>query len=432
MPDFLQFPCPACGVPLRLPVEGSGKAGNCPVCGQGIIAPNAWSGTPARVLTRATPAPPPSRLAPAPPRGTPFIDSPPVAAPVSPHDEAPFAAPPRHTESRPLSESPPPSSAPLPTPAVSHPPCRFRGGMVFFPILLLVAMLAFLGGYLFGSRNSFDPPSPRVAIPPPATNAIPEKPAPKPEPVAPAPVLVKPKQIPLLTPEPEEKTPTHPAPESAPAKTASASAEAALRAFLDAPDWARRAAYVLDAPRVRPLMETYARSHGDAATAFDHISLQSGETDRETGSTLFLFSVKTAKQPDGFPVAVHESIDGWLVDWETFVEFEDDLFKAFTAGPPGQSARFHLLVTRPSAERAAATENEFFTPYLLDPPMPGRGQLGYVRKNTDAQARLESAIRRRKVATPVIEVAKRATNDGKTYLEVVKILADDWRPNDQR
>lgn len=286
-------------------------------------------------------------------------------------------------------------------------------------VFLLVAMLAFLAGHLLGSRQALQVPAAHVPAPSVST-ALPAVPEP-------APVLVKPKIVPVLEKEVPEKDSR-----KTPPQTTAASAEAALRAFLDAPDWARRAAHVLDAARVRPLMEEYAAAHGEAATPYQSISLRNSQTDPDTGTTLFLFNVTTEKIPGGFPVAVHEATDGWQVDWETFIEFHDDLFKKFVTGPAGKSARFHLFVSQPPPERAAATDNDFFSSYLLKPPMPDRGELAYVRKESDIHVRLESAFQKLTIATPVIEVAKRQTNDGKTYLEIVNIIAEDWMPTSGR
>jgi hypothetical protein len=209
---------------------------------------------------------------------------------------------------------------------------------------------------------------------------------------------------------------------------ASSVAEAALKAFLDAPDWSTRCAHVLYPEVTRPAMEAYSRKVPDGPTPFQSISIQNSYTDKKSGGTLFIFQVVTPQHPDGFPVAVSESSSGWLVDWQTFIEFRDDRFRIFAEGPAGQSGRFHLIVSVPPPDRAAKTENEHFTPFLLDPPIPGRQRLAYVRKSAEIHPILVAATAEGAAFTPVLELATRQAPGGKPYLEITGITANDWLP----
>jgi len=212
---------------------------------------------------------------------------------------------------------------------------------------------------------------------------------------------------------------------------ASAAAQSALKAFLDAPDWPTRSAYVLAPATVRPAMEAYSQQVPDGPTPFTSISVQNSYTDKTTGNTLFIFQVVTPRQPAGIPVAVAESPTGWCVDWPTFVEFRDDRFNAFADGPPDQTGRFHLIVSAPPAPGTANMINEHFASFLLDPPLPGRQRLAYVGKSTDIHATLAAATANGAAFTPILELAKRNTPGGESYLEIVSILANDWLPRDQ-
>lgn len=404
MADLIQFTCPACGAMLRLPLELAAQQGPCPCCAREIVAPDPYRG-----IGAYEPAPP------APPRMVeafrPFADSPPLVpkTPNEAEEQVPVMAPEPSPAAREI-----PMASPRPTASA---PSSQRAVLVLS--ILLTAVVSLVAGYIIGARSNwlisktpFPVMTPRL-----------EKPEPPAAPEA-KPVLLK-----IQTPEPKPEPETAPEPEKKPEPVkASALAETALRAFLDAPDWTTRSSYVLFPEKIRALMEDYSHKVPDGPTPFKSLAVQNSYTDKKTGNTLFIFEVVTEQHPSGFPVAVSETPKGWNVDWKAFIEFRDDLFKVFADGPDGQTGRFHLIVSPPPSTRAANTENEHFASYLLDPPLSGRQRLAYVRKSSEAHAALAAATANGTMFTPVLELEKQKTPDGKSYLEITKIVATDWLP----
>ena len=380
MAEVIQFSCPACNIKLSLPLALAGARGPCPSCGQEIIAPDPERGLNAR---KPAPTPPPAALPEPPP---------------TPEIPAPKPLPKRKTT------------------AVQPPPQPRSPRWILFTLsILFTAVASLVVGYLLGVRSR-----PPITASPPA-KVIPASPQ-----EDPLPPVVEPESAPEPTPE------ATPPPEEKPAPVkASAAAEATLKAFLDAPDWSTRAAYVLSPESVRTAMEAYSHKVPDGPTPYQSISIQNSYTDKITGNTLFIYQVITAAHPTGIPVAVAETDSGWLVDWQTFVEFRDGLFQSFAQGPVDKTGRFHLIVSMPPAPRAANTENEHFSSFLLDPPFPGHQQIAYVKKTSEVHATLIAATSNGAIFTPVLEVAKRKTPDDKTYLEITSIIAHDWLPEER-
>jgi hypothetical protein len=227
---------------------------------------------------------------------------------------------------------------------------------------------------------------------------------------------------PVEEPKPEQK------PEPA---NVSAAAEATLQAFLEAPDWAARSAYVLFPEKVRGEMEAYSRVVPDGPTPFRSISVKQSHLDEKTGNTLFVFFVKTEKFPDGIPVAIQETTNGWLVDWKAFVEFRDGLFQKFVTGPTDQTSRFHLIVSRLPPERAAKNDNEHFASFLLRSPLDPTPQTAYVKKSSGIFATFQAATDGDTPFAPILEITKSTTSDGKGYLQVVNLISTDWLPKEE-
>ena len=422
MADVIQFNCPACAAMLRLPLDLAASEGPCPCCQSDIIAPDPYRGIGAHL------PPPPTQAAPI-EAFRPFSDSPPLSPcipdieskPVSLKKEPDITTFPAPTAPETgIGETVPPPRPPEPlSVAESRTPPT-----VFVLSLLLTAVVCLATGYMVGIRSDWlvaKTPFPKLEVTAepveaPTKTVLVKPPVSEPEP---APVVPP-------VPEPETETPPTPEPQTEPVK-ASAMAESALKAFLDAPDWTTRSAYVLLPEKVRAAMEAYSRTAADGPTSYKSVSVENSYTDRKTGNTLFIFKVITNQHPDGFPAAVSETSSGWLVDWESFTEFRDDQFKAFAEGPADRTGRFHLIVSSPPPARAANTENEHFSSFLLDPPIPGRQRMAYVRKTAEIHARLRD-MTASGIFTPVLEVAKRKTPDGKTYLEITAIIAEDWLP----
>ena len=416
MAQMLHFHCPACGTTLQLPAIMGGQQGPCPRCHQEIIAPNPTTGTGAKVrpIAPPPPAPPPVESF------KPFSDSPPLAAHRTAAPQAKTV--PILTKIAASTVSVPNTPLPRPAPVIV---CSGPRRVILFLSCLLTAALCLAIGYVTGQRAPYllnPKPVPRTP-PPPATPPVvktvipPEQKLRVPEP------SVDPTPVPMIT-----ENPPEPAAEIAAPKKISDQALATLKAFLDAPDWASRNAYVLHAEQIAPQMEAYSKEVADGPTPYTAIQVANSVTDSKTGETLFIFQVDTASMPDGIPVAVQETPKGWLVDWQSFVEFRDDRFVKFADGPAGTSASFHLLVRTPP-QSEDQSKNEHFVTYLLAPPLPDRERPAFCRKNSAAHALLQETTPAGGFSNLILDVAKKTTPDGKTtYLEIIHVKATDWRP----
>lgn len=412
MAEVIQFNCPVCGTMLRLPLAMAARQGPCPSCQREIVAPDPYRGIGAHE------APPPVVLK-VPEPFKPFAETPPLvpkkaaemAKPPPRKEEPEIILPPEIRVPAPVAAAQPPVAPAL----VAEPPQR--------AILVLSCLLAGtvgLGiGYALGVLNSRPPLTPAAHFPsvvvapkinePPVIETTPVvQPAPTLQPVAELP------KVELVR--PPEKV--------------SAAAEASLQAFLEAPDWAARNAYVLYPDKVRTAMEAYSHAVPDGPTPFKSITVKQSQVDPATGNTLFIFIVTTEQFPTGIPVAVKETGGGWLIDWLAFVEFRDSLFQKFVEGPPGKGGFFHLVVSiAPSAPEAGPT-NENFTAYLLQSPLSDKPQLAYVKKDSPAAARLREQTAGGRAYAPVLEVEKRATPSKQVYFEILSVKADDWFPRE--
>lgn len=437
-PAPVRFDCPACHAVLTVPAAAAGLQGPCPKCWQEIVSPDPARGLPARLPAAPAPAPvpvavvpaatPPPAAAPTPPLPDAVPEPPPVpeplkeTAPVAPA-ETPAPAP-ANSEPEPAAAAPAeptPKTAPdLPDPApASLPAPKSRGIGWLIPSLLFSAVFAAVG---FQLGKSHRPPLP---VDPPANPVAPlsAEPATEPEPPSPP--------DPVTAPEPvTPPVPVEPIPTPDPVRP---TAEATLRAFLEAPDWKTRGERVLDPDVILPALEKYAAQAGDGPFATTSVRFL-----EQTGHT-HLFKVCTPAIPEGFPVAVTETTEGPMIDWESFIGFHDDHFRKFLEGPPGKSGIFDLLVKPETATPDDPAAH--FVRYRLSVPMPGRETVAWIPKESVALARLRAIFdgsggfdkatvdQLMETGVPlVLALEKKKTNDGRDYIEIKDFVAIGWGP----
>ncbi len=393
-PAPVRFDCPACHAVLTVPAAAAGLHGPCPKCWQEIVSPDPARGLPARL-----PAVPPLAIEIPDAAEPPAPASPPVPEPLP--EAEPEPAPPSAPEAPPA----------LPAPTVAP---RSRGISWLISSLLSSAVFAAVG-FQLGKRQR-----PPEIVNAPAVAAIPGTPNPEPPPV-----------VPTTPPEPEPApVPVEPTPPPDPARL---TAEATLRAFLEAPDWKTRGDRVLDPAVILPALEKYAAQAGDGPFATTSVGFL-----EKTGDT-HLFKVCTPAIPEGFPVAVTETTEGPMIDWESFIGFHDDHFRKFLEGPSGKSGIFDLLA-KPEPD-AADTAAAHFVRYRLRVPMPGRETVAWIPKESVALARLRAIFdgsggfdratvdRLAETGVPlVLALEKKTTNDGRDFIEIKDFVAIGWGP----
>lgn len=378
-----------------------------------------------------TPIPPPATQAPAP-----FSQEPAPTSPFSsPHRDSPPAPTPL----------PAPPSEPVAPVATSPPGSAKLVRTLWILTCALAALTGLVTGYLLGLRG---PRSPATDIPPrtvppqqaPATPPSPaEAPAPETPPADPDPdpdpdPVTPPVEPPPVTPPPVEPPPATeqsatppPAVEEPPLKVIPAP-EAALKAFLAAPDWKSRALHVLHPEETAPKMEAYHTTVPDGPTAYTSLRADASHGDGEKNAQLLSYLIVTDTLPDGFPVALVDTPDGWKVDWEAFVEFRDDHFGRFAAGQGGESGAFHVLVRNTHYFGAAFPGSDQLTAFRLDPPLPDRNHYAFVPTGSDLHKTLAGVTEWGRPFAPVLQLVRKQHGDRKFHLEIESILAPNWRP----
>jgi len=261
-----------------------------------------------------------------------------------------------------------------------------------------------------------------------------EEQQPQPEP-APPETVVAPAPLPTPRPAPEPAKPeVAPVEPATPPPKSQLSADAALKAFLEAADAKTRTELVIFPDDMRASVEKRAAELGDGPFAVTSVTLL------ETAGPSHIYKVCTPAIPEGFPVSVIETKDGAKVNWESFINFHDDLFRKFAGGPAETTGVFHVLVKPDPPAEGEAESN--FSRFKLSVPMHGREQLAWIRKDSVALAQirgifegsgqLDKALVDKLLSEDgmafSLKLAKRQPNERQQFIEITDFVSIGWLP----
>jgi hypothetical protein len=310
--------------------------------------------------------------------------------------------------------------------------------------MALSTLAGLVTGYLLGLRAPRPPIAgiPAAAAPstapskepapsdPPSADPAPEAPETTEPPESTEPPVVPPPVVPPIDPAPPTDQSAAPAPQVEPPLKLIPAPEAALKAFLTAPDWKTRALHVLHPAETTAKMEAYHATAPDGPTAYTALRTNASDGDGENDARLLGYLVITESQPDGIPVALVETPDGWKVDWETFVEFRDDHFGRFAAGQGGETGAFHVLVRNTHYFGEPFPGIEQLTAFRLDPPLPDRNHYAFVPTGSELHKTLAGATEWGRPCAPVLQLVRKQHGDRKFHLEIESVIAPNWRPRE--
>ncbi|MDG2123685.1 MAG: hypothetical protein P8J87_08315, partial [Verrucomicrobiales bacterium] len=367
----IRFQCQHCSAALTVPSKLAGVTGPCPFCRANITAPNLQqpqTQIPQQAHSAPTPqtpsAPQPQQQAqqqlsqqqqaPSPPQNpwqSPKQTKPTPTSTITPRS-------PERPLKKPRSKSSPTNEYPAP-PDVGEIKQSKGRKLIFFAATVTI-LLSGAAVVYFTILTPPDPAptsagSPPAPAPAPLPAELPQEAAPKPSIAAnnPPPVSQSP-EPPVATdggtaPEAETETETE-----SPLDTSGSNPNdeilspprEALVKFLEARSWRERKDLVQLPETTASEMEDYYATNQDGPVAVNTITFQNSEPVPNKDTMFFLFHITTENVPEGFPVSVEETPEGYKIDWQAFVEFNDhQLYKFITEFQSG-SRRFHVIMRR--------------------------------------------------------------------------------------
>ncbi|MEM7144819.1 MAG: hypothetical protein AAF591_06765 [Verrucomicrobiota bacterium] len=207
-----------------------------------------------------------------------------------------------------------------------------------------------------------------------------------------------------------------------------------LKAFLEAPTHEERLKYVANPDRVRQLSERASRYRSDEAFPYRKIDDSAVSVVRGRPSIIVNVDLHdyTTKR-----VALHYLPEGYRVDWEWFVEYNDTSWVDFTSRKPSDAMTFRVQAERDNYFNFGFVDGARWDCYKL---VSGDGEYqiyGYVDKASPAGERMREAfvkepagVGRGAVMYPrircVLKLRYPDAGGQANQVEVVDFVRDDW------
>ena len=293
-------------------------------------------------------------------------------------------------------------------------------------------------------------PEPPVADPPPVPAVIPPPPVlpPAPEPAAPESISPAPAAentpLPTLTAPPIVETVTSPGsdiPDSPPPlvpvgpepitssiSDAQAGAQEALTLFLHARTWQERMALSHGGEQLLNEMQEYYTTHKDGPHPPASVEFIASAPLPEGSRTVQIFHVTFDDLPQGFPVPVQETAEGWKIDWETFVEFREGRLKKFLAQYQEAPAVFRVRLQHVPPQENGALELENSHHFRIAAPIDGHEGHAYARQDDSIIGpKLADKLESNTTHYVMAKLKWVKNTNGRAYVELRDITSESWR-----
>ena len=204
-----------------------------------------------------------------------------------------------------------------------------------------------------------------------------------------------------------------------------AEAKAALETFLTAGGIEERLQYVHSPDKVEKAMEEYYGRHPQGLEP-TRVEFQLANKLRDSQKQFFVFEVTTKQQTAPFPVSVEETEKGYKLDWRLFIEFHDNLLGQYLKIFQQDPDQFRVMLERAHYFRNDVPDLGNKLCFRIRPPMVGHEGYAFVVADSALGKELEDKFDWDVLYMPIVEL-KWVSVDGWKYIEVTKIIQDNWR-----
>ncbi|MCB1094343.1 MAG: hypothetical protein KDN22_02080 [Verrucomicrobiae bacterium] len=210
-------------------------------------------------------------------------------------------------------------------------------------------------------------------------------------------------------------------------------ARSVVRSLLLSSSTDEAAQWVHDPATTSAMMKAYYGSSGITPTESLSIDLVNAGTVPGSERNAYLMKVTSADHPEGFPVSVEETADGYKVDWDAYIQCKDRLLEKYYALKPAVHEEFYVTLKRshhfdPDGTPGTGVLNSKLC-FKVSSPLPSdASQYVYADPNSVVGRELEARIQWNKVYFPVIELEwVPADGDHNGYMRISKFVRDTWR-----
>ena len=204
----------------------------------------------------------------------------------------------------------------------------------------------------------------------------------------------------------------------------------ALVSFLNGANWQERLPFIYRADSLKSSIEGYYKDHADAALPEHELEFFHLDESTENGGPYWIFFVTTPAAPDGFPAIVRRTPEGFKVDWECFVEFNDRLFVNFFESGEAGPKQFRVVLKRTDywgPDRPQFTDLDKYICYRVELPYTDLDHYAFIAIDDPLADELSQKVTWGMPPLASIVSFERVNfAHGKSHLKIVDLVTDGW------
>lgn len=198
-------------------------------------------------------------------------------------------------------------------------------------------------------------------------------------------------------------------------------AKISLEKFLSAETISDKARYILNAERLLPKIIEYHENH----PAFEESLIDQKATNQNLDSQFRIFYVTTKKQKISFPVFLENTDRGWKVNWEAFIQYNDNSLGNFLQEFQQKGKNFYVKLERSHYFGSKIPELGSKICFKIDPIVSGQAYVFSERKSDMAEY-ADTELQWEEVYYPIVRLEWDNGNPTKPFVKIVEIVQKNW------
>ncbi len=258
------------------------------------------------------------------------------------------------------------------------------------------------------------PVEPAALAPPPQAQPPALEPTALLTPVLPAPELIAPSDTLPLTMDANEQKQLQ--------------AEAAIKAFLSAANKEELLSMILNRDQVTPSLNKYYEQQPLAPTPFTEIVLDSSARISDTKVQAFLYRVRSAERPQGFPICAEQTAEGFKIEWTAFIQCRDRAAANFWKSSTSDAASLYVILKRSHYFGEDMTDLDDYDCFKVNSPNPDEEPVySFARKDSSFSRKFRNQLTWDANYFAVAKFVPVKNAKGSVHHEIVDIERFNWR-----
>ena len=210
-------------------------------------------------------------------------------------------------------------------------------------------------------------------------------------------------------------------------KSLLAEPRAVLDAFFAAPTWEQRLAFCRQPSVYRDEMAAYHQTEKDGPDTPTSVTFHDSARFPGGQRGMMIFTVHFSDLPQGMPVAMEKTLEGWKVDWRSYAEFRSRKLKKFLATYQEMPGTFLVQMRRAHSYDANVPDKDNKFVFNVSAPINGDdGEVFVDRGDSIVKPKLADKLSWDETYYIVAKLKWVKSDKGHSYVILRDIVSDSW------